>query len=79
MPPDENVESSLIYYRGTRHEDYRVWTDALDKFLAGTMRDTLAPPSSTFTIKPFGCIQHYSFSFSLQNAWPNNRTRSEHL
>lgn len=36
MPPDENVESSLIYYRGTRHEDYRTWTDALDKFLAGT-------------------------------------------
>lgn len=35
MPPHENIESSLIYYRGTRHEDYHKWTDALDKFLAG--------------------------------------------
>lgn len=52
MPPDENVESSLIYYRGTRHEDYRVWTDALDKFLAGMMRGTHTlssiPPTRLF-------------------------------
>lgn len=35
MPPHEDIESSLIYYRGTRHEDYSKWTDALDEFLAG--------------------------------------------
>lgn len=34
MPPPENVESTLIWYKGTNLENYRQWTDALDKFLA---------------------------------------------
>lgn len=34
MPPSENVESTLIWYKGTNYENYRTWTDALDKFLA---------------------------------------------
>lgn len=38
LPPEENVESTLIWYRGTDHENYRQWTDALDKFLAGNIQ-----------------------------------------
>jgi len=34
LPPEENVESTLIWYRGTDHENYKKWTDALDKFLS---------------------------------------------
>ena len=34
MPPHENIESTLIWYKGTNYENYRQWTDALDKFLA---------------------------------------------
>lgn len=34
MPQRENVESTLIWYKGTKYENYRQWTDALDKFLA---------------------------------------------
>lgn len=32
MPPDENVESTLIWYRNTG-DNYKHWTDELDKFL----------------------------------------------
>lgn len=35
LPPVDNVESTLIWYKGTHHENYRQWTDALDKFLDG--------------------------------------------
>ncbi|GBP03270.1 hypothetical protein EVAR_68936_1 [Eumeta japonica] len=34
LPPVDNVESTLIWYKGTHHENYRQWTDALDNFLA---------------------------------------------
>ncbi|XP_031636259.1 sodium/potassium-transporting ATPase subunit beta-2-like isoform X2 [Contarinia nasturtii] len=34
MPPSESIESTLIWYKGTNYENYRQWTDALDKFLA---------------------------------------------
>ncbi|KAG5680840.1 hypothetical protein PVAND_010321 [Polypedilum vanderplanki] len=33
LPPEDNVESTLIWYRGTNKEDFKVWTDALDEFL----------------------------------------------
>lgn len=35
LPPTENVESTLIWYKGTHHENFKQWTDALDEFLAG--------------------------------------------
>lgn len=38
MPPHENVESTLIWYKGTNYENYRTWTDALDRFLASTYK-----------------------------------------
>lgn len=38
MPPHENVESTLIWYKGTNYENYRTWTDALDRFLASMYR-----------------------------------------
>lgn len=34
MPPHDSIESTLIWYKGTKYENYRQWTDALDKFLA---------------------------------------------
>ncbi|XP_037928238.1 sodium/potassium-transporting ATPase subunit beta-2 isoform X2 [Teleopsis dalmanni] len=33
LPPEDNVESTLIWYKGTQHENYKHWTDSLDKFL----------------------------------------------
>jgi len=35
LPPDDNVESTLIWYKGTHHENFKHWTDSLDEFLAG--------------------------------------------
>jgi len=33
LPPEDNVESTLIWYRGTNKENFEVWTNALDEFL----------------------------------------------
>ncbi|CRK99800.1 CLUMA_CG013108, isoform A [Clunio marinus] len=33
LPPEDNVESTLIWYKGTSEDQYRVWTQALDEFL----------------------------------------------
>jgi hypothetical protein len=35
MPPESNVESTLIWYRGNDERNYKYWTDELDKFLEG--------------------------------------------
>ncbi|CAO1413172.1 unnamed protein product [Diamesa serratosioi] len=34
LPPEDNVESTLIWYKGTNIENYKTWTDALDEFLS---------------------------------------------
>lgn len=33
LPPEENVESTLIWYKGTQLENYKYWTDSLNEFL----------------------------------------------
>ncbi|KAK6622680.1 Sodium/potassium-transporting ATPase subunit beta-2 [Polyplax serrata] len=33
MPPDANVESTLIWFKASDEKNYRHWTDELDKFL----------------------------------------------
>jgi sodium/potassium-transporting ATPase subunit beta len=33
-PPDDNVESTLIWYNGTKKEDFQHWQSSLDKFLS---------------------------------------------
>lgn len=35
MPPDSNVESTLIWYKATDQGNYGHWTKALNKFLEG--------------------------------------------
>lgn len=35
MPPDANVESTLIWFKASDEKNYRHWTDELDKFLEG--------------------------------------------
>lgn len=35
MPPEENVESTLIWYRGTDSENFKHWVDSLQNFLKG--------------------------------------------
>lgn len=35
MPPDANVESTLIWFKASDKNNYRHWTDELDKFLEG--------------------------------------------
>lgn len=37
LPEMDNVESTLIWYKGTHHENYKQWTDSLDEFLAGKL------------------------------------------
>lgn len=34
-PPVENVESTLIWYKGTALKQYQHWTNSLEKFLEG--------------------------------------------
>ncbi|GLG92260.1 Sodium/potassium-transporting ATPase subunit beta-2 [Gryllus bimaculatus] len=43
MPEDSNVESTLIWYRGTDRDDFRQWTDTLDEFLAVYKTPGLTP------------------------------------
>lgn len=33
LPSEDNVESTLIYYKGTERKNYEEWTNALDTFL----------------------------------------------
>lgn len=33
LPSEDNVESTLIWYKGTDLNNYKMWTDALDEFL----------------------------------------------
>jgi len=35
MPPVDNVESTLIWYKGTDLAQYAHWTKSLEKFLEG--------------------------------------------
>lgn len=35
MPPESNVESTLIWYRASDEQNYKYWTNELDKFLEG--------------------------------------------
>lgn len=35
MPPTENVESTLIWYKGTDSENFKHWVDSLQNFLKG--------------------------------------------
>lgn len=35
LPPDDNVESTLIWYRGTDKENFKHWTESLNEFLEG--------------------------------------------
>ncbi|KAM8715490.1 hypothetical protein ACLKA7_002528 [Drosophila subpalustris] len=43
LPPVDNVESTLIWYKGTQHENYKHWTDSLDDFLAVYKTPGLTP------------------------------------
>ena len=40
MPAAENVESTLIWYRGTAAEDFKHWKDSLIEFLEGKAIET---------------------------------------
>lgn len=35
LPPEKNVESTLIWYKGTDTVNYKHWTDSLTEFLKG--------------------------------------------
>ncbi|KYN37501.1 Sodium/potassium-transporting ATPase subunit beta-2 [Trachymyrmex septentrionalis] len=41
MPPTENVESTLIWYKGTDNENFKHWVDSLQNFL----KDYITPGS----------------------------------
>lgn len=37
MPSLDNVESTLIWFRGTERENYKYWAESLEEFLAGEL------------------------------------------
>lgn len=37
MPPESNVESTLIWFKGNDPNNYKYWTEELDKFLASKL------------------------------------------
>ncbi|KAG4066673.1 hypothetical protein HA402_007309 [Bradysia odoriphaga] len=43
LPPEDNVESTLIWYKGTDYENYKIWTEALTSFLAVYKTPGLTP------------------------------------
>lgn len=43
MPPESNVESTLIWFKGTDEKNYKYWTEELDKFLEVYKKPGLLP------------------------------------
>nr|CAD7462944.1 unnamed protein product [Timema tahoe] len=43
MPPEENVESTLIWYKATDEQNYRHWTQSLETFLEVYRKPGLTP------------------------------------
>jgi len=35
MPPESNVESTLIWYKGNDEKNWKYWADEIDRFLEG--------------------------------------------
>lgn len=35
LPPEDQVESTLIWYKGSGKENFKFWTDSLENFIAG--------------------------------------------
>lgn len=35
MPPESNVESTLIWFKGSNPDNYKYWTEEIDRFLEG--------------------------------------------
>ena len=48
MPPEENVESTLIWYKGTERNDYKHWASSLEKFLEGRTKETKIEINSNY-------------------------------
>lgn len=40
MPPESNVESTLIWYKGDNPDNYKYWTNEIDNFLEGMSQCT---------------------------------------
>lgn len=70
MPPDDNVESALIWYKGTERENYKHWVESLEKFLEG-YSDTC----NCLVILLLTAL----FIHSLQKAWSDAWSRSKYL
>lgn len=43
LPPADNVESTLIWYTGSKYDQYKHWTNSLDDFLAVYKTPGLTP------------------------------------
>lgn len=41
MPESGNVESTLIWYKGTDKENYKHWVKSLEEFLEGILKHTI--------------------------------------
>lgn len=49
QPPLENVESTLIWYRGTDSENFKYWIDSLESFLKGNIEIMMKTYTRMFT------------------------------
>jgi sodium/potassium-transporting ATPase subunit beta len=38
MPPESNVESTLIWYKGSDEKNWKYWTEELDNFLESKLQ-----------------------------------------
>ncbi|PSN37796.1 Sodium/potassium-transporting ATPase subunit beta-2 [Blattella germanica] len=51
MPPEINVESTLIWYRANEEGNYKYWTEELDKFLEVYKNPGIAPGDGKNTMQ----------------------------
>lgn len=45
LPPEDNVESTLIWYKGTNEENFKIWTESLTEFLKVYKTPGLSTPN----------------------------------
>lgn len=44
QPPGVNVESTLIWYKGSNEKNFKYWVDTLESFLEGEFSCDFSPP-----------------------------------
>lgn len=79
MPPESNVESTLIWYKASDEGNYLHWTRELDKFLEGKKKNTWNTIYSVKAVARSMFLWKYILKkcFSMVNQLFNNKYRYE--